>query len=243
MSKRGIIVIVLCLVFWEYSSQNYKIIRLFISQPTLTAKYMYNHYDLLLMSTSITFMEATVGLLLAIILSASLGIVGFYYNHLVKKIMPFLILLQVTPLITLAPFLIMLFGLGVTSKIVMAAILCFFPIYIGIIEGVSQIDENLTGFFTINRANMSDRIRYLYLPLAMPSYMAGLKVAATLAVIGAIVAEFAGAQVGLGKHLYLAGRNLEPELMMSSLLLSSLIGLFLYYLITLVEKKLGRWYQ
>jgi len=73
--------------------------------------------------------------------------------------------------------------------------------------------------------------------------MAGLKVSATLAVIGAIVAEFVGAPIGLGKNLFLSAKRLEPELMMASLLLSTSIGLLLYMSIQMIENKFGRWYN
>ena len=76
----------------------------------------------------------------------------------------------------------------------------------------------------------------------MPQIMAGLKVAATLAVIGAIVAEFNGTEIGLGKNLFLAAKRIEPELMMSSLLLSALLGGFLYLSIYLIEYIFGKWY-
>ena len=73
--------------------------------------------------------------------------------------------------------------------------------------------------------------------------MAGLKISATLAVIGAIVAEFNGAEVGLGKNLYLAAKRLEPDMMMNSLLLSTLLGGVVYLCISMIENKLGKWYK
>lgn len=91
-------------------------------------------------------------------------------------------------------------------------------------------------------ATTTQKIRHMYFPLALPNIMSGLKIATTLAVIGAIVAEFNGADVGLGKNLFLAAKRLEPELMMTSLILSSLLGGGLYISIVLIEKKIGKWY-
>ena len=81
-------------------------------------------------------------------------------------------------------------------------------------------------------------IRNIYFPLSLPSILAGLKISATLSVIGAIVAEFTGAKVGLGKNLFISAIRLEPDLMMSSLILSSLIGLFLFLTMRVLEKRL-----
>ncbi len=77
----------------------------------------------------------------------------------------------------------------------------------------------------------------------MPSIIAGLKISATLAVIGAIVAEFNGADLGLGKNLYLSAKRLEPELMMTSLILSTIIGFLLFYIVKIIEVLKGEWYH
>jgi NitT/TauT family transport system permease protein len=96
---------------------------------------------------------------------------------------------------------------------------------------------------SIYDAPLKFRIRHVYFPLSMSSIMAGLKVSATLAVIGAIVAEFTGAEIGLGKNLFISAIRLEPDLMMTSLLLSTLIGLTIYGSIRLVEKRIFTWYE
>ena len=82
----------------------------------------------------------------------------------------------------------------------------------------------------------------VYFPLSIPNIMAGLKVAAALSVIGAIVGEFNGTKIGLGKNLFLAAKRLEPELMMSSLILSTILGGLMFLVIYLIELKIGKWY-
>jgi NitT/TauT family transport system permease protein len=94
----------------------------------------------------------------------------------------------------------------------------------------------------IYNASKTQIIYRVYFPLSTPHIISGLKIAATLAVIGAIVAEFNGTEIGLGKNLFLAAKRLEPELMMSSLILSSVLGGSLYALIYFLELRIGKWY-
>ena len=150
---------------------------------------------------------------------------------------------QVIPIIVLAPFFIILFGIGLTSKIIMAAVISFFAIFISFTQGYKAISRNIHELMTVYNAPLSFRIKEVYFPLAMPSIMSGLKVSATLAVIGAIVAEFTGARYGIGKNLFVSAIRLEPDMMMTSLILAALLGLALYGIINYIDKKYGFWYQ
>src|SRR5690606_6580259 len=141
-------------------------------------------------------------------------ILCFYKPKLMDFVLPIMVTSQVIPLIVLAPFFIFLLGIGLGSKIAMAALMCFFPIFVNFALGYKAMSQNIHELMHIYNADTWTRIRNVYFPLAMPSIMAGLKISATLAVIGAIVAEFNGAEIGLGKNLFLAAKRLEPDLMM-----------------------------
>ena len=121
----------------------------------------------------------------------------------------------------------------------MAALMCFFPVFVNFAQGYKTISNNIHELMHIYNANVWTRIRHVYFPLSMPSIIAGLKVSATLTVIGAIVAEFTGAEVGLGRNLYISALRLEPEMMMSSLLLSALLGLAFYGSIKIIENNIN----
>jgi NitT/TauT family transport system permease protein len=156
-------------------------------------------------------------------------------------ILPIMITSQVIPLIVLAPFFIVLMGIGLSSKIAMAALISFFPIFINFAQGYKSISKNIHELMMVYQAPLKFRIKNVYFPLSMPSILAGLKISANLAVIGAIVAEFSGAENGLGKNLYISAIRLEPELMMSSLFLSMFIGIFFYSLFVIIERRIVRW--
>jgi ABC-type nitrate/sulfonate/bicarbonate transport system permease component len=230
------------MAWWQYAASHNQTVRLLISSPSLIANYFGQHWPELLQATKTTLLEAIVGLLIAVLFSFATMVLCFYKPNLMEFVLPVMVTSQVIPLIVLAPFFIILFGIGLGSKIAMAALMCFFPIFVNFAQGYKSINANIHELMHIYNAPLAVRVKQVYFPLSMPSIMAGLKISATLAVIGAIVAEFNGAENGLGKNLYLAAKRLEPDLMMSSLILSTLIGILLFAFIKLIEMKKGEWY-
>lgn len=236
-----ILLSVLLLALWQYFGSHNQTVRLLISSPTLIAQYFTENAADLLIATRTTLLEAVAGLVIAVIFSFATMILCFYKPQLMDFVLPLMVTSQVVPLIVLAPFFIILMGIGLSSKIAMAALMCFFPIFVNFAQGYKSISTNIHELMYIYNAPLKFNIRNVYFPLSMSSIMAGLKVSATLAVIGAIVAEFNGAEVGLGKNLYLSAKRLEPELMMSSLLLSTFIGFLLFNIIRVIEIKKGNY--
>lgn len=224
---------------WHYFGSYNQTVRLLISSPMLVAQYFIENTTDLITATKITLLEAIAGLIIATIFSFGMMILCFYKPKLMDFILPIMVTSQVIPLIVLAPFFIILLGIGLSSKVAMAALMCFFPIFVNFALGYKSINHNIHELMHIYNAPLWFKIKNVYFPLSLSSIIAGLKVSATLAVIGAIVAEFNGAEVGLGKNLYLSAKRLEPELMMSSLILSTLIGFLLFSIIRLFEIKRG----
>lgn len=234
---------VILLALWQYFGSHNQTVRLLLSSPTQVVQYFSENAIDLLTATKTTLLEAVVGLIIAVVFSFAMMILCFYKPKVMDFVLPLMVTSQVIPLIVLAPFFILLFGIGLSSKIAMAALMCFFPIFVNFAQGYKSISNNIHELMHIYNASLGFRIRHVYFPLSLSSIIAGLKVSATLAVIGAIVAEFTGAENGLGKNLFISAIRLEPDLMMTSLLLSSLIGLVLYSLIRLIEKSAFNWYE
>lgn len=230
------------IVIWQILGSSNVDIRLYISSPLFILKYFREEYMALFKALLFTSIEAVAGLMLAFIVSCALMIVGFWKPKFLEFITPLMIVSQVVPIIVLAPFFIMLLGIGLTSKIIMAATISFFPIFVSFTQGYNSISKSINELMIVYNAPLKFRITNIYFPLAMPSIMAGLKVSASLAVIGAIVAEFTGAKSGIGKNLFVSAIRLEPDMMMASLLLATILGLSMYSVIRYGEKKLGYWY-
>jgi NitT/TauT family transport system permease protein len=232
----------LALPLWEAASRRFNSVAFLVSSPLQIANFLRTHAGELLHATGVTFLEASLGLVLATGASLALLVFGFYFPRFLAFVLPAMIASQVVPLIVLAPFFVIAFGIGVTSKVAMAAVLCFFPTFVGLAQGYRLIPQNVHDLFDVYEAPQTIRVLRAYLPLSLPSGMAGLKVSATLSVIGAIVAEFTGSEVGLGRNLFLSTIRLQPDLMMASLLGSAILGAAMYGSVHLLERKLGGWY-
>lgn len=227
---------------WQYFGSTSTNIRLYISSPWLMIVYFTGNFSGLMQATLTTVVEATAGLVLSTGIAFGAMYVCFAKPKLLDLILPVMIASQVVPTIVLAPLFIVLLGIGLASKIALAAIISFFPTFVNFVQGYKAISPNIHELMDIYQAPLSFRIKRVYFPLSMPSIMAGLKVSATVAVIGAIVAEFTGAKNGIGKNLFISSIRLNPDLMMVSVVLAALIGFGLYALVIGIERKYGSWY-
>jgi NitT/TauT family transport system permease protein len=236
------VLVLLVLPAWELASRSSTNVRLLLSSPLGIAAFMGDNAADLLRATWVTWVEAFLGLVIAAGMSLALIVLTFFVPPLLRFVMPAMVASQVIPLIVLAPFFVLALGIGVSSKVAMAAVLCFFPIFVGMAQGYRLIPQNVHDLLDVYEASKTTRILRAYLPLAMPSGMAGLKVSATLSVIGAIVAEFTGSEVGLGRNLFLSTIRLQPDLMMASLAGSAVLGAAMFLGVHVIERKVGFWY-
>ena len=236
-----ILLSVLLLAVWQYFGSTSQTVRLLLSSPSLVLSYLAQNHTMLLAATQTTLIEAVAGLLIAIMFSFGTMILCFYFPKLMDFVLPIMVTSQIIPLIVLAPFFIILFGFGFASKIAMSAVISFFPIFVNFAQGYKAITQNIHDLMHIYNSSTWTRIQRVYFPLSLPSIIAGIKISCTLSIIGAIVAEFSGAETGLGKNLYISAIRLEPDLMMSSLFLSCFIGLFIYSIPLIIEKRLIKW--
>jgi NitT/TauT family transport system permease protein len=230
------------LIAWEIGARTVPMVRLLLSSPSLSSSYAYSHAADLLHATAITGMESLLGFFLAAAVSSAALIACLFWDVLYRWIVPPIVVSQVVPLVSLAPFFILVFGVGPPGKIAMAATMCFFPIFVNMAAGVNSVPSAARDLAFVYGFTRGRTIFKVILPMAIPSLFAGVKIAATLSVIGAIVAEFNGAEIGLGKNLFLAAKRLEPELMMTSLVLCSGLGGAGYFAVSLLERRFGFWY-
>ncbi len=231
------------LLFWELVASRFPSFRLLMSTPSLIAEFFLNNYVELLYAAGKTASEAFAGLCVAMVVAIGTLVVCVYLPKLMRIVLPFMIVLQVIPLITIAPLLIIIFGIGLLPIVIMSAVLAYFPIFVNLANGIRHVDRSIIDLFTLNNASVGDLIRYAYFPLSLPQLFAGLRIGSTLAVIGAIVAEFSGVPDGLGRNLYVSALRLESELMMCTLFLSSVLGFSFYAAVVFIERRIAFWYN
>ena len=192
--------------------------------------------------TSITLTEVLGGLGLGLVTATVLGYLLAKAPLVERFLSPYIVASQSVPIVALAPLLIVWFGFGLLSKVLVCAMTIFFPVLINTIVGLRSVAPDLHDLMRSLGASRWQIFRYLEVPAALPVLLAGLKVGATLSVIGAVVGEFAQSDRGLGFLVNLANRGLfDTPLMFVALFVLMTIALILYGVVSAVEVLLLRW--
>jgi NitT/TauT family transport system permease protein len=192
--------------------------------------------------TSITLLEILGGLLLGLTVATLFGYLLAKSPLVERFLSPYIVASQSVPIVALAPLLIVWFGFGMLSKVLVCALTIFFPVLITTIVGLRSVEEDLMDLMRSLQASRWQVFRYLEVPAALPVLLGGLKVGVTLSVIGAVVGEFAQSDRGLGFLVNLANRGLfDTPLMFVALFVLMTIALGLYGLVSAVEALLLRW--
>src|SRR5581483_8130987 len=189
----------------------------------------------------VTLLETLIGFAVGSGLALALGTVVALSRRTEYFLYPFIVMFQAMPKVALAPIIVVWFGLGLASKVVSAALVAFFPLMVNTIVGLKSADEDRVALMRSLAASEAQIFWMLRLPNAMPFVMAGLEVAMILALIGAIVAEFVGAEAGLGMLLQSMNSTLDVAGQFSILIVLAVIGLGLNRAVQLVKKRVLFW--
>ena len=204
--------------------------------PTLVFETFINEFPKLAFHGWVTLYEMLLGYALAVVVAIPLAIAITSSERFDRFSMPTLLFFQVVPKVAIAPLFLVWFGVGALPKVLVAFLISFFPIVIDAAVGLRSMSAEMR----TSRAPWARRARHLVrLRLPTPAYLfSGLKVAATLAVAGAVVGEFVGADKGLGYLLLVTNSNLETALMFATLVALTIIGLAFFYAVEFLETLL-----
>lgn len=197
--------------------------------------------SLLWTNAALTMYETLAGFTVGSGLAFALAVLSSLWPYFRKMVYPYMIALQVTPRIAVTPVIIAWLGFGTTPKVVIAATICFFPVYINTLTGMLSVDQDSLEMFRSLKASRWQTFTQLMLPGALPVTFAGLKTGMTLALIGAIVAEFVSAQAGLGLLIQQFTFQLNMSAAFAVLLLLTFLGLLLFLLMEYLDKQLVFW--
>lgn len=195
----------------------------------------------LLTHTQSTFSAVVIGLLIGTLLG---GIMGYLIarNKVLDQILtPLVVTMQSTPVVAYAPMLVIWFSGGPTSKIITSALIVFFPTLMNTVVGIRNVPQPLRDLMASLRASRWQTLRYLEAPAALPVLLGGLKIGATLAVIGAVVGEFVGGNAGLGYMITLARNQYDTALVVVAVLTLAAIARLLYGTVSFIEGRLLAW--
>ncbi len=189
------------------------------------------------------FVTTIVEILLGFVVGVAVALVvgyGLARSALFERLAsPYLVAAQAIPILVLAPLLVLWFGSGLASKVIICALIVFFPVAIATMVGIRSVDARLLELGRSLRATDRQVLTTLEIPAALPSIFGGLRVGATLAVVGAVVGEWAGAKEGLAVLINLArGSLFDIPLMFAALLTIALVGVVLYLVVVTAERRL-----
>ncbi|HVV93338.1 MAG TPA: ABC transporter permease [Hyphomicrobiales bacterium] len=194
-------------------------------------------------NTAVTVYETVVGFFWAMVVGVGLGVLIARIPWLERTVNPFVVATQVVPKVALVPLFIVWFGFGITSKVLIAAILAFFPILTNTVLGVKSIDRGHRDVMVSLNATRWQIFRRLELPSALPYIITGMEVGIVLAIIGAIVGEYLGGNDGLG-HLLVSRMNaFETDGLFAVMIHMTILGFLFYFGISALRRVLTPWHE
>ena len=229
------------LVIWEAACRGWNLPDFILPMPSRIIAVAVLQAPMLLPHAATTATEVLVGILLSLLVVVPLAMVMFAHPAVENAIAPFLVASQAVPVFAIAPLLVIWLGYGMASKVLMAAVIIFFPITVSLLEGFKSCDSEFRILFQLMGAGFWKTMRLLYWPWALPHFFAGLKVGVSVATIGAVIGEWVGAQQGLGYLMIQANARLKVDLVFAAILWLSAMGLSLWVVVGYLEKRVITW--
>jgi len=230
------------LAIWQIGVVVYQVPAYLLPPPTMIAQTFVDEFPRLLRHGWITTYEMLGGYALAVGVAIPLAIAITSSKRFDEFVMPTMLFFQVVPKVAIAPLFLVWFGVGTTPKVLVAFLISFFPIVIDAAVGLRSMSPEMNDLARSMGASRMQVFAQFRLPTSLPYLFSGLKVAATLAIAGAVVGEFVGADKGLGYLLLTTNSNMETSLMFATIVALTIIGLVFFYLVEFVESLLIPWH-
>jgi NitT/TauT family transport system permease protein len=244
--RRGWLVLIsalLALLLWEGLVHLENLPAFILPSPELVAARFWQALvdGSLLRQAGYTLLEVLLGLLAGSSLATTLGYLLAKSPLLERLLAPYLVASQAIPIVAIAPLLVIWFGPGMFSKVLISALIVFFPVLVNTVVGLRAVPENLRDLMHSLNASHAQMLRYLEIPSALPVLLGGLRIGATLSVIGAVVGEFVGSDRGLGFLINVGRGQYDTALVFAAIFTLVVMALGLYGGVVLVENRLLAW--
>ena len=231
----------LLIALWWFLVEYFEVPVYLVPSPDLVLPALVEYWPDLWENTQFTVTAVVLGFLFSIITAIPMGLAIAVSRTTKQAAYPVLVFIQLIPKIAIAPLFVVWFGFALESKVMLTTLLTFFPLLLASIAGFQALDDRVLYLTRTMGASTWQTFRYVRLPSALPVIFSGLKVSATIAVTAAIVAEFVGSNNGLGYRLLVASQYLDTPLIFAILLLMTIIGLGLNYIVEIVEYFVLPW--
>jgi len=240
-SARWLLSLVLFVLLWQAIVSIFRVPGYLLPSPAGTIRAIAKDAPLLGRHAAATIVETLTGLGMALVLGVAVALTMHRSRFLRDLIYPHLVLSQAVPLIAIAPMILIWFGLGALSKMLVVAFVCFFPLTVNTYEGFRAVDPAYAELLDTFGATWLDRYRHLYLPATLPGILAGAKIAATYSVLGAIVGEWLGGSLGLGVYMTRAQQSFRTDRLFGAILIVMVLSFALFEAVDAVGFVLTPW--
>ncbi|MCY4007310.1 MAG: ABC transporter permease [Rhodobacteraceae bacterium] len=229
------------LLVWEVGVRLFQVPSYIAPAPSDVGQVMGEEWPLLMRNFWPTFLESVLGFVFGNS-AAILIAVAFVHSRTVEKaFFPIAVFINTIPILAIAPILVLIFGAGLTAKVVIAALICFFPTLVNMVRGLQAVSPQTFELARILSASNAEIFWKIRLPSSLPFLFSALKIAATTCVIGAIVGEWVGADIGLGALIIDSTFNFRSSLLYATVFLSSGLSVMLFAMVITAEKLIVRW--
>jgi len=233
--------IILLIILWQISLELGWINDYVLPYPIDIIKTFYSIRMDILDNLYITLQEAIIGLTIAIMIAVIIGTLMDLYSKVKKALFPLLLISQTVPVILLAPLFAMWFGFGITPKIIVVVITCFFPIVISLNQGLEKVDVDKVNLLKTMGASKYQIYKIVKLPSSLFDFFSGLKVAATYSFMGAVISEWMGGRKGLGIYFLRAKKSFDINRVFVVVLVIIIISILIYYGVSLLQDLTTKW--
>jgi putative hydroxymethylpyrimidine transport system permease protein len=212
-----------------------------IPAPSEIAADMKTDWPVLEPALLVTLKEILIGFLISAAAGVGLAVLLHLSNALRRAFYPILIGSQTVPIVVLAPILVIIFGYGILPKLIIVALICFFPIVVNGVDGLRSVDDDLIRMMRTLHGTRWSIFKRVEFPAALPSFFSGMRIAATFAAIGAVFGEWSGSSQGLGYVMLAATPNLLTARIFAAIVFLTVVALMLFGVVSLLERILVPW--
>ena len=214
---------------------------LLVPSPAEVAESLWHNRTLLAENAWVTLKEILLGLGLALVVGLAFGFAMHLSRVARDTFNPLIVASQTVPILVIAPILVIWLGFGIWPKVAVIALVCFFPITVNALAGLSSVDPEAIKMMRTLDASSQQILRHVESPAALPNFFTGMKVAVVIAPIGAVFGEWVGANQGLGHSILYDNAQLQTANLFADVVLLSAMALVLYGLIALIERRVVTW--
>ena len=226
---------------WDIATRVLDVSSRVLPSPGLVARSTWDDRASLWPAIETTTKEAVFGILVAVVVAMIFAIAIDWSPPVRRAIYPLMVASQTLPIIALAPLVVIWFGFGTTPKVVLVALFTFFSIAVGLVQGLASVEHDTMSLLRTMGASRPQLLWRARLPSALPQFFTGLKIAVTYSYVAAIVAEFVGAQQGLGVYMTTSKNAFRTDLVFGAVIVTAVLTLLLFGIVVLLERLAMPW--